>query len=96
MIIWVLYDVVNDKARTKVAKCCQQAGLYRVQFSCFLGTLTANQKDTLQLRLAELIDEETDRVYIFPMSRDELQQTALLGQAFDRKLVTDEIRALFF
>ncbi|AKD54477.1 CRISPR-associated endonuclease Cas2 [Spirosoma radiotolerans] len=96
MIIWVLYDIGKDKARTKAAKRCQQAGLYRVQFSCFLGTLTQNQKDTLQLQLEELIDEETDKVYIFPMSRGELQQTALLGQAFDKKLVTDEIRALFF
>ncbi len=96
MIIWVLYDMVNDKARTKAAKRCLQAGLYRVQFSCFLGTLTQNQKDTLQLQLEELIDETTDKVYIFPMSRGELQQTALLGQAFDKKLVTDEIRALFF
>ncbi len=96
MIIWVLYDIVNDKARTKAAKRCLQAGLYRVQFSCFLGTLTQHQKDTLQLQLEELINEETDKVYIFPMSRGELQQTALLGQAFDRKLVTDEIRALFF
>jgi CRISPR-associated protein Cas2 len=96
MIIWVLYDIVKDKPRTKAAKACLKAGLYRVQFSCFLGTLTANQRDTLQLQLEELIDEETDKVYIFPMSRSELQQTALLGQAFDRKLVTDEIRALFF
>lgn len=96
MIAWVLYDIVNDKARTKAARLCKQAGLYRVQFSCFLGTLTPNQRDTLQLQLADLIDEETDRVYIFPMSRSELQQTTLLGQAFDRKLVTDEVRALFF
>ncbi len=96
MIIWVLYDIVKDRSRTKAAKCCQQAGLYRVQFSCFLGTLTPNQKDTLRLQLEELINEETDKVYIFPMSRGELQQTDLLGQAFDRKLVTDEIRALFF
>ncbi|WP_018621545.1 MULTISPECIES: CRISPR-associated endonuclease Cas2 [Spirosoma] len=96
MIVWVLYDIVKDKSRTKAAKRCQQAGLYRVQFSCFLGTLTQNQKDTLQLQLEELIDETTDKVYIFPMSRGELQQTALLGQAFDKKLVTDEIRALFF
>jgi CRISPR-associated protein Cas2 len=96
MIIWVLYDIVNDKARTKVAKCCRQAGLYRVQFSCFLGTLTPNQKDTLRLQLEDLIDETTDKVYLFPMSRAELQQTDLLGQAFDKKLVTDEIRALFF
>ncbi|MEZ0608932.1 CRISPR-associated endonuclease Cas2 [Fibrella sp. WM1] len=96
MIIWVLYDIVKDKSRTKAAKYCQQAGLYRVQFSCFLGTLTPNQRDTLQLQLEDLIDPDTDRVYIFPMSKGELQQTALLGQAFDRKLVTDEIRALFF
>lgn len=96
MIIWVLYDIVKDKARTKAAKYCKQSGLYRVQYSCFLGTLTPNQKDTLRLQLEDLIDEETDRVYIFPMSRGELQQTDLLGQAFDKKLVTDEIRALFF
>lgn len=96
MIVWVLYDIVDDKARTKTAKVCKQAGLYRVQFSCFLGSLTPNQKDTLQLKISDLINEDTDRVYVFPMSKGELQQTALLGQAFDKKLVTDEIRALFF
>jgi CRISPR-associated protein Cas2 len=96
MIIWVLYDIEKDKARTKASKLCLQAGLYRVQFSCFLGSLTPNAKDTLRLQLEELIDETKDRVYIFPMSRDELHQTDLLGQAFDKKLVTDEIRALFF
>jgi CRISPR-associated protein Cas2 len=96
MIIWVLYDIENDRNRTKVAKVCKQAGLYRVQLSCFLGTLTPNEKDTLRLRVESLIDETRDRVYIFPMSRGELQQTVLLGQAFDRDLVTDEVRALFF
>ena len=96
MIIWVLYDIENDRNRTKVAKLCLKAGLYRVQFSCFLGTLSPNEKDTLRLQIESLIDETKDRVYIFPMNRTELQQTDLLGQAFDRKLVTDEIRALFF
>ncbi|OJV22402.1 MAG: CRISPR-associated endonuclease Cas2 [Dyadobacter sp. 50-39] len=96
MIVWVLYDIEKDRARTKAAKACMQAGLYRVQFSCFLGSLTPNAKDTLRLQLEDLIDEEKDKVYIFPMSRDELQQTVLLGQAFDKKIVTDEIRALFF
>lgn len=96
MIIWVLYDIKNDKSRTKVAKICTQSGLYRVQFSVFLGTLEAHEKDTVKLRIEELIDEETDKVYIFPMNKLELQQTELMGQAFDKDLVTDEIRALFF
>jgi CRISPR-associated protein Cas2 len=95
MIAWVMYDIEIDKSRSKVAKLCKQAGLYRVQFSVFLGTIDANQKDTLQLQIEELIDEETDSVYIFPMSKTELQATVLLGKAFDKKLVTDEVKALF-
>lgn len=95
MIAWVMYDIENDKARTKVAKLCKQAGLYRVQYSVFLGTIDKNQKDSLQLQIEELIEEEKDSVYIFPMSKNELQETILLGQAFDKKLVTDEVKALF-
>lgn len=95
MIAWVLYDIQNDKARTKVAKVCKQAGLYRVQFSVFLGTVDKNMKDSLQLQIEELINEETDSVYIFPMSKNELQETVLLGQAFDKKMVSDEVKALF-
>jgi len=96
MIIWVLYDIKKDKPRTRIAKLCKQAGLYRVQYSVFLGNLETNDKDTLQLQLEELINEKTDSVYIFPMSKNELKQTALLGQAFDKKLVTDEVKSLFF
>lgn len=95
MITWILYDISNDKARTKVARCCKQAGLYRVQYSVFLGKLDANQKDDLQLQIKELIDPQVDRVYIFPMSKQELRETVLLGQAFDKNLVTDQVKALF-
>ena len=95
MICWVMYDIENDKARTKIAKACQQSGLYRVQYSVFLGTIEADRKDTLQLRIEELMNEEVDSVYMFPMSKDELQSTTLLGQAFDKDLVTDEVKSLF-
>jgi CRISPR-associated protein Cas2 len=96
MICWVLYDIKENRPRGKVAKICKQSGLYRVQKSVFLGSLEDNEKDTLELSVNEWIDEETDSVYIFPMSKNELRQTALLGQAFDKKLVTDEVKALFF
>ena len=96
MICWVLYDIKKDKPRNRVAKICKHSGLYRVQKSVFLGTMDENEKDTLQLELNELIDEDTDSLYIFPMSKNELRQTVLLGQAFDKKLVTDEVKALLF
>ncbi|MCB0609878.1 MAG: CRISPR-associated endonuclease Cas2 [Lewinella sp.] len=96
MIAWVMYDIENDKARTKVARYCKQAGLYRVQLSVFLGTLSRSDKDALALKIEQEINADRDKVYIFPMSKEELQQVTLLGQAFDRKLVSDRVRALFF
>lgn len=96
MIVWVLYDIKKDKIRTKIAKHCKLSGLYRVQYSVFLGTLNENERDSLKLQIEELMEHETDSVYIFPMNKAELQQTALLGQAFDKKLVSDKVKALFF
>lgn len=95
MIAWVLYDIQDNKARTKVAKYCKQAGLYRVQKSVFLGTLTAHERDELELKITSQLEEAVDSVYIFPMSRNELQQTILLGQAFSKEMVSDEVKALF-
>jgi len=96
MIVWVMYDIEKDRTRTRAAKICQQAGLYRVQYSVFLGVMEKNEFDTLHLQLEELIDEAKDSIYMFPMSKDELKQTVLLGQAFDKDFVTDEVRSLFF
>lgn len=96
MIAWVMYDIEKDRSRTRAAKLCLQAGLYRVQFSVFLGMIDKNQFDSLNMQLEELIDEEKDSIYMFPMSKDELQQTVLLGRAFDKDFVTDEVRSLFF
>lgn len=95
MIIWILYDIVNDRTRGVVAKYCKKSGLYRVQYSCFLGTLTEDAKDSLALQIEEIIDSETDKIYIFSMSKSELKQAVCLGIALDKKLVTDDVKALF-
>jgi CRISPR-associated protein Cas2 len=94
MILWVLYDITEDRARTKVARHCKQAGLYRVQYSVFLGEATADERDALRLDIEDLIDEDLDKVYLFSLTKKELKQAILLGQAFNRKLVTAEIRHL--
>lgn len=96
MIAWVIYDIKKDKPRTRIAKLCKLAGLYRVQKSVFLGSMEENEKDSLRLEFEDLIDTETDSIYIFPMNKSELKQTVLMGQAFDKKLITDEVKAMFF
>jgi CRISPR-associated protein Cas2 len=94
-LVWILYDIVENRPRAKIAKRCKEAGLYRVQKSVFLGTMERNRLDELRLQLEDLANEETDSVYIFPMCEPDFKKVILLGQAFDKKMVTDEVRALF-
>lgn len=94
-LVWVLYDISLDRARDKVAHLCKEAGLYRVQKSVFLGKIARNRLDELQLQIDDLKDEVTDSVYIFPMCEADFKKVRLMGQAFDKKLVTDALLALF-
>lgn len=96
MLTWVVYDIINDKKRTKIAKACKGYGLYRVQKSVFLGRLNHNQIDELAMRCEDIIEKKEDSVYIFPLCDDDFKKVKLLGQAFDKELVSDEILAKFF
>jgi CRISPR-associated protein Cas2 len=89
-----MYDIEKTKARSKVAKCCEKAGIYRVQYSVFLGELDNTKRKALSSEIEDLINPDKDKVYIFPMCREDFDQCILLGQAFDKDLVTDEIKAL--
>ena len=92
----MIYDIVNDKVRKKVSDSCKDYGLYRVQKSVFLGDLNSNQRDSLALECEELVDIDTDSVYIFPMDDKSFKQVKLIGQAFDKDLVSDEVVTMFF
>lgn len=53
-------------------------------------------KDSLELQIEKVINEDTDKIYIFRMNKEQLNECTMMGQAFDEKLVTDEVKALFF
>jgi len=93
-LVWVIYDISQDKPRAKVAKLCKEAGLYRVQKSVFLGTIERNRLDELSLQIDDYMDEATDSIYIFPLCEPDFKKVIVKGQGFDRELVTDEVRAL--
>lgn len=94
MLTWVMYDITKDRIRNKVVKSCEKSGIYRVQYSVWLGEMNKTQIKELRTIIEDLIDSEVDRVYIFPMCREDFNACVLLGQAFDRALITDEIKAL--
>ncbi len=96
MLTWVIYDITEDKSRTKIAKICKGYGLYRVQKSAFLGNLNNNEIDELSLRCQDIMDEEVDSIYVFPMGDEDFKKAKLLGKDFDRELINNEIISKFF
>ena len=96
MLTWVIYDIGDDRTREKVIKICKGYGLYRVQKSVFLGDLNRNKIDSIALECEDVIDTNVDSVYVFPMCNDDFKKIKLLGQAFDKELVSDEIITKFF
>lgn len=96
MITWVIYDISCNKIRNKVIRICKDAGLYRVQKSVFLGDISENKFDEIQLIFNEIINQETDSIYVFPMTKKELRMAGLIGQAFDKKFVSHDLIEKFF
>ncbi len=95
-MVWVVYDIADNTTRKNVARICLDKGLYRVQKSVFLGTLNVNERDSLALECEEIIDSDVDSVYVFPMDDESFKKVKLLGQAFDKEFVSDEVLTKFF
>ena len=96
MLVWAIYDITSNKIRNRIIKYCKNVGLYRVQKSVFLGNINSNEIDELKVQSEEIINPDTDSVYIFPMCDKDFKKAILLGQAFDQELVTDQVKELFF
>jgi len=95
MLVWTIYDITDDKIRSRVAKICKGYGLFRVQKSAFLGDLNKNEADSLALECEAMI-EESDSVYVFPICEDCFEKIKLIGEGFDRKLVAGIITTKIF
>ncbi len=96
MLTWVVYDITDNRKRDSIIKICKGYGLYRVQKSVFLGNLNRNELDSVAIECNEIIDKEKDSVYVFPMCDDCFKKIKVVGNAFDKDLVSDEIISKFF
>lgn len=96
VLVWIVYDISDDKVRGKVSKECKRYGLERVQKSVFLGRLQSSRFDELAEKCRGLIDEDSDSVYLFPFCQEDFGRVKVLGQGFDRELVNDEMLAKYF
>lgn len=63
----LVYDISDDRLRSKVADVCQDYGLSRIQYSAFLGDISRNHQQELLLKVRRRLGKSEARVALFPV-----------------------------
>ena len=63
----LIYDIPDDRLRSKVADACLDYGLDRIQYSAFLGDLTHNRQEEILQRVRRIIGKKPARVQFIPV-----------------------------
>lgn len=97
MIYIVSYDIQSDKLRVKVAKKLMEWGLERIQYSVFLGSMTAYTKKELEEALSTFCahPSTTDRIIMIPLTKQQLKKYRFWGAGnLDLPYICDELLVL--
>ena len=70
----LVYDISNDRARTKIADFCLDYGLDRIQYSAFVGDLTRTHREELMLKIGDRLGDQSGKVQLFAICKTDWQQ----------------------
>lgn len=97
MIYFVMYDIENNRVRTKIAKYLEEKGLRRVQKSIFLGQTNRKEYQVIRTALTEIQEsyENRDSIFIVPMPEDYLKSMYMIGEEVDFALTLHRSNTVF-
>lgn len=76
----LIYDIEDDRLRTRTADICLDYGLERIQFSAFFGKLNRNRRQELSLRLQRELGSKSGRIRIIPVCEQDLKEMWVFDQ----------------
>ena len=80
----LVYDIPDDKTRTKVADFCLDYGLDRIQYSAFVGELTRTYQEELMLKIGKRLGKQPGKVQLFVIcDKDWRQRLEIIQEVGD-------------
>ncbi len=76
----VVYDIVDDGKRAKIADVCLDYGLDRIQYSAFLGPLLPTHQEELMLKIKQVLGKRPGNVQLFPLCDSDWAKRRVLVQ----------------
>jgi CRISPR-associated endonuclease Cas2 len=98
MLCFIMYDIENNRIRTKVAKYLEEKGLKRAQKSVFFGELDKRIYNQIHEVLLEIQSayENTDSLMMVPVSEGEMKSMRLIGKEIDFEYAIFRGNTMFF
>lgn len=76
----VLYDVRDDKRRTRVMNACKDYGLARWQYSAYQGKLTGTARRELEARLERALGDSAGLIAILQLEQWQVDDATIIFQ----------------
>lgn len=75
----IIYDITNDRLRTRLADYLKSRGLKRIQKSAFIGPLTDSERKEIAAKIYKMIKGQKANVQIFPLTWASYKHRLILG-----------------
>jgi CRISPR-associated protein Cas2 len=76
----LVYDIPDDRKRTKIADTCMDYGLDRIQYSAFWGDLTSNYQEELMLKIKKILGKKAGIIQLFPLCSEDWAKRQTIDQ----------------
>ena len=81
MHTYVIYDIVKDRIRKKIADVCLDYGLKRIQYSAFLGDINPTRRRALEEKLTEQLGKAEGKIEILSVCAKDFDKRSVIKEA---------------
>ncbi len=69
----VIYDIVEDKVRRRVAEVCKDYGLERIQYSAFFGLTDRNRREEMMLKFRRTLGDTEGNIQMYVICEKDIR-----------------------
>lgn len=69
----LVYDIPDDRIRTRVADICLDYGLERIQYSSFLGELNHSRQEEIMQKMSRKLGKKEGNIQLFPICEKDMR-----------------------
>ncbi len=98
MTYLIMYDIENNKVRTRVSKYLEKKGCIRIQKSIFMTNSESKEFNEIHATLVDVQSyyENKDSIMLVPFNTTDLRSMKIIGKEINIQTLIDKPTTLFF